>query len=591
MAEFTSQLYDILQPTPVSLKQLSAIVISAEIWRCEVDKYRSGNTLKEFRPSGKLISSKTTLIPDLPSVIYPMIDVYVKIFGDSMKGWLWRHYGEVFKFGYDHETSVLEYFEDFVCDYDGSIHYAKTAQRMMLCDRFDQGQIFLIACTYCFEDHIRQFYPVVSSESILPSNATDNLLLIYWKVVMETRIQASRSTVEIMVDCCMPHSGLSLEYFWNRVPPEKRLQKAIDLFVSDLRSFVRYILPKLNRQQLDEFLKEKGCELMYALLENSTYDEEFVLRTWLHVRNAMSENVFTNLLVKILQIEFMGFFVSSEFFHLCFEIWNSAPESLKRLATKAIASNEKVYEDLTILICHPPLWRKLKFMLAILSYATYEERNAFWRSCWDCLIYKIRGEDLHEIMKQCFQNEDEIIEFKKNVMADHNRVLDLCGFLLQEMYLNDLNDFVNFLLPEIQPARNFKQQLLQSTSFDNRWRNCSEKFIQKSKEFDEFISEAFNDVDVAKNFKNHLVSSPLIQNQILDIALFVPTEQLVKFTDLFVSNEEILLQLKTRIIDFLKENARDTDYKSRPSFISVLSWCLKSDEEVTKFKLTYLCDP
>ncbi|XP_065224894.1 uncharacterized protein LOC135848798 [Planococcus citri] len=590
MAEVTFGVFDILHPTPVPLRELSAIAISLEIWRCEINKYRSSNTLKEFRPSGELISLKTILVPDLPSVIYPMIDKYVKIFGDSMKGWLWRHYGEVFEFGHDHKTSVLEYFEDFVCDYDGSIHGGRTAKRMMLCDQFDQGQRFLIACTYCFEDHIRQFYQLISRESILPSNSTGNLLF-YWIIVLKFHIATSLDLVDSMLDYCMLRNGPSLEYFWNRVPPEQRLQKAIDLFMRGLRPFVRYILPKLNRQQLDEFLNEKGCELIYDLLTNSIYDEEFVLRTWAYVKNATNTIVFTNLVVKILQCEFMGFCIS---YPLCFEIWNSAPESLKRSTVEAIASNEKIYQDSPIMMRLPPLWREFKFMLAILSYATYEQRNAFWHNGWHRLIYKIRGEDLHAIMKLCFHNEDEITRFKENVMANHDSVLGLCGFLLQEMYLNDLNDFVNFLLPKIQPARNFKQQLLQSTFFDDRqFDPCSTRgtFIRKSEEFDEFISEACNDVDVATNVKNQLMSSPSIQNQISVDALFVTTEELIKFTDLFVLNEEILLQLKTRTIDFLKETARNTFYTSRPSFNSALSWCLGSDEEVTKFKLTYLCDP
>ncbi|XP_065224896.1 uncharacterized protein LOC135848801 isoform X1 [Planococcus citri] len=586
MAEIGSDVFDILNPTPVPLRELSAIVISLEIWRCEINKYRSSNTLKEFRPTSELISLKTILVPDLPSVIYPMIDKYVKIFGDSMKRWLGRHYVRIFKFQYDHNTCVLEYFEDFVCDYDGSIHYGRTAKRMMLCDRFEPDQKFLIACTYCFEDDTRQFYPLISFESILPNSSIEKLLLIYWKMFLENHIQASLGIVKLLFDCCMPVDGRSLEYFWNRVPPEQRLQKSIDLFTRDLRSFVRHILPKLNRQQLDEFLNEKGCELIYDLLTNSNYDEEFVLRTWAYVKNATNEVIFTNLVVKILQCEFMGFCIS---YPLCFEIWNSAPESLKRSTVEAIASNEKIYQDSPIMMRLPPLWREFKFMLAILSYATYEQRNAFWHNGWHRLIYKIRGEDLHAIMKLCFQNEDEITRFKENVMANHNEVLDLCGFLLQEMYLNDLNDFVNFLLPEIQTARNFKQQLLQFTFLDDGPSDFSKMFIQKSEEFDEFICGAYNDVDESKNFKNQLVSSFSIQNQILDIALFVPTEQLIKFTDLFVSNEEILLQLKTRMIDFLKETARDT--KSRPPFISVLSWCLGSDEEVAKFKLKYLSDP
>ncbi|XP_065224900.1 uncharacterized protein LOC135848801 isoform X2 [Planococcus citri] len=566
MAEITSDVFDIFHPTPVPLRELSAIVISLEIWRCEMNKHRSSDTLKEFSPSGELISLKTILVPDLPSVIYPMIDKYVKIFGHSMNGWLQIHYRIVFHFHYGDENSVLEYFEDFVCDYDGSIHYERTAKRMMHCDRFDVHQKFLIASTYCFEDDIVRIWPLgLKKTDSMYVNYSKNSHFKYWSYFLENVPMEDDVVEEVMFRDFMPLNGPSMKYFWNRVPPENRLQKAINVFARNLRSFVRYILPKLDHQQLDEFLMQDGCELMYALLKNAIYDEEVVLRTWAYVKNATNEIVFANLIAIILKCEFTGYCVRSKsesnkddrdlenFLNLCLEVWNSAPENLKRSAVEKIALNNALYDDFLFVIRLPPHWREFKFLLAILPYATYEKRNAFWHSGWHRLIYEIRGEDLHEIMKLCFQNDDEVTQFKKNVMANNNSVLDLCAFLLRDTYFNGLNDFVSFLLPEIQAARNFKQQLLQSTFFKDRHFYFSKIFIQKSKEFDEFISGAYNDVDVAKNFKNQFVSLPSIQKRILDCASFVPIEQLIKFTDLFVSNEEILLQIETRIVDFSKK--------------------------------------
>ncbi|XP_065223541.1 uncharacterized protein LOC135847769 [Planococcus citri] len=570
MAEITSDVFDIFHPTPAPLRELSAIVISLEICRCEINKHRSSNTLKEFRPSGELISLKTILIlvPDLPSVIYPMIDKYVKIFGHSMNGWLQSHYRIVFHFHYNNQNSVLEFFEDYVCDYDGTIHYERTAKRMMHCDRFDVHQKFLIACTYCFKDDIIRIWAALGLKKTdsLYVNYSKNSHFKYWSYFLENVPMEDDLVEEMMFRDFMPLNGPSLEYFWNRDPPEKCLQKANDLFVRDLRSFVRYILPKLDHQQLDEFLKDNGCELMHALLKNSNYDEEFILRTWLYVRNAMSEIVFTNLVMKILKCELMGGYMgpksesdqvdrdSGNFLHLCCELWNIAPESLKRSFVEQFASNEKLLENLatpTILPSLPP--REFTFLSAILSYATYEERNAFWHVGWHHLIFKTQEKYLHEIMKLCFQNEDEITEFKKNVMANNNNVRWFCELFLRQTHFKELNNFVSFLLPEIQAARNFKQQLLQSTFLDDQQCDFNKTFIQKSKEFDEFISGAYNDVDVATNFKNQLVSLPLNQKRILACASFVPIEQLIKFTELFVSNEEILLLIETRIVDFSKK--------------------------------------
>ncbi|XP_065222744.1 uncharacterized protein LOC135847224 isoform X2 [Planococcus citri] len=568
MAEITSDVFDVFHPTPAPLRELSAIVISLEIWRCEINKYRSSNTLKEFRPSGELISLQTILIlvPDLPSVIYPMIDKYVRIFGHSMNGWLRSHYRIVFHFHYDNQNSVLEYFEDFVCDYDGTIHYERTAKRIMQCDQFDVHQKFLIACTYCFEDDIVRIWPLgLKKTDSLYKKYSANSRFTYWIDFIGNVPLEDDLVEEVMFRDFMPLNGPSLEYFWNRVPPESRLQKAINVLVRDLPSFVRYILPKLDHQQLDEFLKHNGFTLMYALLTNSIYEEEFVLRTWAYVKNTTSEIVFTDLVMKILECEFNSFCMGPKsesdhvdrdvdyFIDLCCEVWNIAPENLKRSFVKEFASNEKLFDKMVLATIVPLQVREFKFVLTILLYATYKERNAFWHYGWKRLVFKTRNEDLHKIMKLCLQNEDEVTEFKKNVMANSYVIRRFCRLFLTQTYFNELNDIVSFLLPEIEAVRNFKQQLLQSTFLDDQHCDFIKSLMQKSEEFDEFISEAYNDVDVAKNFKNQLVSLPSIQKRILACASFVPIEQLIKFTDLFVSNEEFLLSIKTRIVELSKE--------------------------------------
>ncbi|XP_065223793.1 uncharacterized protein LOC135847975 [Planococcus citri] len=602
MAEIMSDVFDIFHPTPVPLRELSAMVISLEIWHCEINKYRSSNTLKEFHPSGELISLKTILILDLPSMIYSTINKYVKIFGDSMKGWLREHHSTVFKFQYVHETCILEYFRDFVYDYDGTIHYERTAKRMMQCDQFDVHQKFLIACTYCFEDDIIRIWPLgLKKTDSLYVNYSKNSHFKYWSYFLENVSMEDDSIEEEMLRDFMPLNGPSLEYFWNRVPPESRLQKAIDVFVRDLRSFVRYILPKLDHQQLDEFLKHNGCKLMYSLVKNSIYDEEFVLRTWAYVNNATNENVFTNLLTKMLECEFMGFFMRStvesdpddrdleNFLNLCLEVWNSAPENLKHLAGKKIASIVELLPHYPSVVFLPLPIREFKLVLAILSYATYEERNAFWHGGWHHLIFKTQEKYLHQIMKVCFQNEDEITELKKNVLANNNRVVKFCRSLLRDTYFKELNDFVSFLLPETQATRNFKQQLLQSTFLNDGFNDSCFSIVKKPKEFDEFIKDAYDSVVQSTNFKNELMSSPSVRTRLSIDALFIRIEQFTEFIETFVSTERILLGVKTHIIHFLKEEG--ANYKSMvpvSSFTSLLSWCLEGNEEASTLELSYL---
>ncbi|XP_065224887.1 uncharacterized protein LOC135848794 isoform X1 [Planococcus citri] len=610
MAEITSDVFDIFHPTPVALRELSAIAISLEIWRCEINKYRSSNTLNEFRPFGDPTISSKTLIRDLPSIIYRMIDKYAKIFGDSINYWLWRHHTAVFHFHYGNENSVLEYFEDFVCDYDGTIDYERTAKRMMQCDRFDVHQKFLIACTYCFKDDIIRIWPFgLEKTDSLYERYSENSRFTYWIDFIGNDIKITEPPIEeCMFDEFMSHNRSSLEYFWNLVSSENRLRKAIELFIADLPSFVRFILPKLDDQQLTGFLHKAGCELLYALLKNSCYDEEVALSTWIYVKNAMNEIAFTNLIMKVVQSEVRGSCVSSvldvddydydwpdehcvdgrrdldRFVQLCLEIWNTAGENLKRSAVRDITSNDRLFVDIFFCIGYPPISREFKFLFAVLSHATYEQKNAFWHNCWQYLITKTWVEDLDKIMRLCFRDEDEIFQFKKNIMADDEEALDYCSTLLTLAYFEELNQFAKFLLPEMQAARNFKQKILRLAFLNDRFNDSCIEIVKKRKEFDEFIKDAYGSVDLSTDFKNELMSSPSVQRRLSIDALYVPIEQLIEFIDTFVSTERILLGIKSRMIDYLKANAADFKLtKSESSFTSLLSWCLEGNEEISKY--------
>ncbi|XP_065225120.1 uncharacterized protein LOC135848945 [Planococcus citri] len=612
MAEITSDVFDIFHPTPVSLRELSAIVISLEIWRCEINKYRSRNTLNEFHPSGELISSKT-LIRDLPPIIYHMIDKYVEIFGDSMKDWLWRHHRAVFKFHYNSQNSVLEYFEDFVCDYDGTIDYEKTAERMMQCDQFEVHQKFLIACTYCFKKDILRIWPLrLKKTDSLYRSYSENPQFQYWINFLEYHIRFTYSTIlEWMSYKFMPLSRSFLEYFWNIVSSEKRLRIAINLCINDLPSLVRFILPKLDDQQLNEFLHENGCELLYVLLKKSCCDEEVILSTWICVKNMMNEIAFSNLIVKMMQAELRNGYVTSklhldgcswfadscrddrrdidDFVQLCIEIWNTAAKNLKRSAVRDIASNNELFKDRRYLDVSPTP-RELKFSLAVLSHATYEQRNAFWYNCWQYLITETWGEGLHKIMRLCLRDEDEITQFKKNVIANDESVLFACSESFNQTYFDEVNDFLRFLLPEEEAARNFKQKILRLAVRNGRFSDSCVTIAKKQKEFDEFIRDAYGNVDPSTDFKNKLLSSTLIQKPSSVGALFVPIEQVIEFMGTFVSTKRILLEVKNRVINFLKKQAAVCIHKlpfAKYSLNSLLWWCFESNEEVPKSELSY----
>ncbi|XP_065224268.1 uncharacterized protein LOC135848308 [Planococcus citri] len=391
MAEIFPDVYDIVHPTPVSLKELAAMAVSLEIWRCEINKHRTSDTLRKFWPSCECASLKT-ILPDLPSTIADMIAKYVRKLALSMQNWLNVHYTKVFRFHYNSKTYVLNKFDDFVCDYNGTVHRERTAKRMMDSDSLSQAEKFKIACAYFFDDHITRIWPSVCENMNLSDiNFDENPELYYWISCFRNKSPRipgypyGSFVDERMLKKCMTNGRQSLEYFWDRIPPRSRMQTAVDCFHTSTQSFVRFILPILDEVQLDEFVNENGVELMHALLLDSSHDETFVLSTWIYIRNIMNLSKITDLVVKMLQTEGKGLVDPSiggrklkNWLYLCSEIVNTLPLDLKLTIIRTILSNNNNNVLVESRDAGSGSWRTIEVLLYILSCVPVEERNVFW---------------------------------------------------------------------------------------------------------------------------------------------------------------------------------------------------------------------
>ncbi|XP_065223060.1 uncharacterized protein LOC135847456 [Planococcus citri] len=708
MAEKTCNAYDIMHPTPASLQHLSVIGVGLQLWRSEINEYRESRTLERFRASeSDNIASLRTKLPKLPSVIYDVIDEYVARLGNSIADWLEEHSRTVSYFERyirSFHSEVLEYFDDFVVDYnEATIDFVKTAERMMHYDDFDDVFKFIVACRYFLEDHVRRIWPSVRGKMRFRSSNFDKNPQLYYLICrLSNRFyeipttgryySTDYSTVEDkMLYAClhMPGNSLAINYFWNRVPYEDQIRMAIELFrgqkqeffvrcillklndqqlekfVSGMGEFwiqelpldkwhvvqlvINYlwkfmtfemqmriakavfrrnrecfascILPKLNDLQVEKFFNEKDSELMGDLMNDFSRDEELIFHAWTCIIKAMNGSTFTNLVMNKLRTE-AGYSCFSRYGHqelkkwsqrFC-ELWNSAPHHLKRLAIVDISS------DLKLTICRQDEWVRTRasvdiscdvefmlcrlrtratcceFLLSILSDFTLEERQSFWRNCWKNFMLNKNARDLQRIMEVCFEHEnDGMIKFKENVIAESENLQLRCISLLSRANFDELDVLVNFSCSfSAETAKLLKQRLLQSSFIGERSEFCCTHIVH-CEEFDTFINNAYGSVDLANDFKHQLVSSSNNLGRMLD-RVRLPEfsyEALRKFIETFVSNEQILQLVKSSIIDHLKERAirrssiKD-DYSER-SFDQFLLWCLGSNEQlmVMEFKRTY----
>ncbi|XP_065226106.1 uncharacterized protein LOC135849533 isoform X6 [Planococcus citri] len=480
-----------------TLKENSTNAIAFQVLRSEVNKYRTRNELQNFDPE-ELHTSLREKLPDLPTTIYDTIEEYVIKLGLSVENWLTEHHKTIFRYHYAHQNYILYDFDEFVGDSAGGIDWGKTAERMMGCDMFSKTKKFKVAGMYCFEDDVRRIWPSVWKKIGLNQIEYHECpQLYYWicRLSNKLRMIPTRRNVSVdeeMFNVCIFGTGTSWEYFWNRLSTREQFIIVDDLSKDSVFTFVELILPKLNDQQLEKFVNgsESGCNLICSLMTNVPHDfnhrdDQCFLQAWMHMKNVMSEDVFTELIAKMWEIEskhyrsyrfknrWYGWVDQNQYKRICCrfrQVWTSAPHNVTTSVTKNIVPKLRLY-NFNRDYSHEPREHdrrnkdpvnSLEFLFTILSDASLKERNSFWCKCWPDLIEGAHFNDLPRIMRMCFENNDQIIQFKENVIAGSEEMKYVCDQLLTYAYFEELNKLVDFCFPNEDSAKHYKQQLLQS---------------------------------------------------------------------------------------------------------------------------------
>ncbi|XP_065224191.1 uncharacterized protein LOC135848256 isoform X2 [Planococcus citri] len=605
IAEVRPRVYDILHPTPVPLAQLSAIVTSFEVWRYEMNTHRMRNNLSDFLENREYCNIKLeTILPDIPRVINDLIQGYIRKFQRSIKNWFDSHSKSVFTSYDSSENCILNDFDDFVTDFKGDVDYVRTAERMMRCDRLDDTVKFKIACIYYFEDDIRRIWPSVF-EAITSRGVKYRGELGYW--INRLTNQLDKKDVceddhfeiceSIFEHCVTSENRSSMEYFWNHVRPDNRLEKAS--VMRDGKCLARFILPKLDDLQLSEFVNTYGCSLMTELLDYQLAEGIDIVPTWMYIRNYMNESPFLELseyMLEWLASNDENKIANNKLF-LCREIWNSAPHNLKKSIVRKILSNTELFNTLVSRLNKNGISEStpmfVKLLLNFLPSATFDERSSFWNNYWHQLIALARCKYLQQFIKLCFGNEVDITRFKTNVMANSEHLRRFCIALVKGanfQKFEKLNDLVKFCYPEVQQARNFKQELLQLALLGE---DCqfSNAMVRNVYNLNRFINKTYNGAELSVEFKNKLMMSPAFENFVslrVRSTKIYDLIEIKKFVEQFKLTEQTLVQIKTRVIDSFKESltggGSSRDLLKKKSLNYFLLWCLESDAEVDEFK-------
>ncbi|XP_065204465.1 uncharacterized protein LOC135834500 isoform X3 [Planococcus citri] len=617
MTETASNVYDLVYPSPATLKEISCNALITGLWHWEVDN-RKIDDYYEFISELNLCKNLDAYIP---SSIKLIIDAYIDKFMTSMDKWSGYHCENLLHIHLDDENCILHDFYDFsTCERDGTIHYIRTAKRLMTCDLFSNNEKFKIACMYCFEDDIRRIWPSVSEEFYLEDIDFDAYpQLFYWICVLRNELDRIPNPEDDPIDVVMlrvspspSHHWSSVVYFWNRICPENQLDEALNLYEEDEVSLVRFILPKLSDEVLNKFVAAKGGDLIYNLFITS-YGKSCVLPTWMYFRNKMSEVGFINLMVLFMCYETKDYYIvenalnensvqlgvrssNEDETYLCCEMWRNSPDELKRSAIRSILSKDHVFSKPDTI---PPKFRETRFLLTVLLDASIKERNTFWHKNWRYLIVGTRGKDLHRIMELCFRYEADIAKFKDTMIVCRDDVARICVYcmpLLEHGYFKETDDYLIFCCPETWRRKLLKQLILRMVFFDRNF-SLTFRHLLELESMNEFIKDAFEDADIelATEFNNDLVlacTNKDLLRQCIDCGENFSSRYLIRFIDILVQTEEVRITLKKNIMNYVKDFLINGDITnvSVDDLQTIVLWCLGNDDEVINFKRSLSID-
>ncbi|XP_065220505.1 uncharacterized protein LOC135845668 [Planococcus citri] len=609
MTEIVDNVYDVVYPSPQPLTDISAIAVAVQLWRLHFREHNIENIIAFYESVASVpdIITLRKIIPNVPTVIDYICVEYVKKLIYTTERWIEFHFRVIFSYHRSGCFDILNDFEDIVGDFDGSIHYVRTAQRMMRCDGISLEEKFRIACVYCFEDDIRRIWPTMSDKMNLDEMTFDECPhLYYWVCYIRNELdkipnEEGIPVDDLMLDYTSSRTTSSFDYFWSRASLEFRYHKAIHLSMNCRTPFCgRFLLSKFNEQHLNEFINQKGGDIIFHT-STSTDHTHYVLPIWMYIKDRIDESNFTSIIERMLYNESNNYDYSIEKykyiilqFHndtdvtVSCEIWHLARPTLKRSVIENLLPNEWLFQRDGSL--EPDCPRKVQLLITILLDATAEERNAFWRKNWLNLLTSTRTSDLNRIMKLCFANDNEIFQYKKNTMARYENLSETVAKLFHYGYIKELCNILDFCCVDIRSRNELKRRFLES-NFLVEYPVQFAFVIREEKAMHEFIDGAHDgNAHLANEFRSKFVSWPLTVKQLLPCIMMNTMnsfQQVMEFVDSFASYGQNVDRLKKSLVEELKPYLIEgatlfSDFKYLPEFIV---WSLGGDEDlVTKFK-------
>ncbi|XP_065208950.1 uncharacterized protein LOC135837562 [Planococcus citri] len=593
--------------TPSSLQLLASTKVALMLWqrRCaalglsylDLDRFR-------YWFEKLIFSCEEILIVRIPSRIKSQIDDNIFTSGKELLKWQCFH-ASVFK---DEETRFSKCIKHIVLDFSGKIGYKATALNILNSAEFADVENYRMACLYSLEDHVRRFWPLVSTEDL--NDTYDTCNLSYWNGVMESGENSiidgpTKPFIERWMELAnRGGDAAGFEDFYQMLPDYEyetgENPSIFDLEDYEFRAAIRSF-PSLNRIQVEEVFREKASAMFGILaMDDDQRFLQFARQSWNLVRHLIldDEPRFFSVLYTLWKIAFCpdSFMRTShtrcdEINELLVEIWSDASDELK-----AAVSDNYIYEfferdnfDVYWMssICHSH-GHDMKFMIDLLNTLISRDMDKawLWRDNWHGFALRANVSDFEQLISSCLVNNEDEVKFYKNCLLDFEHFFrDLIG----NGFYSDLRDYLYFCSKDPKHFQLLAKKELES-NLDIILIHNDDEFAK----FEWFVGELFsNEKKDVDEFKAQMISSA---GSLKDLLAARRNNREIRSNDFstligrFATAEDEYNLVKRNLLEQCRSYPMNCSGRGKGrikffvEWIEFLEWCIPDPEEHSAFK-------
>ncbi|XP_065218663.1 uncharacterized protein LOC135844396 isoform X14 [Planococcus citri] len=313
--------------TALKLEKMASVSVAIALWNRATDDvvlpdmiwehYEWCESLKEEVP--KWVEALPVLKSFAPSIMNHFYAVE-----SSVRDWI--SYLQQMVFDEENDSDLYQHISYIIWHPNGTVNTAETARNLLKSNALSVGKKFRLACIYCLQEDIVMLWPSVKHHHEVASIKVNRrpFLMYYWKCycageLQNIRMRSDEPIEEFMIMKPSVNNWSAIEYFFDRLDANRRVQMVISLIDRRGERFQKLLLLKLDESQRLQVIMGKLEDIVgiYAYWEH--YEE--VVNTWYYVRDVISEHEF----VSLFDVMYEN---STEEFVLT-EIWNTARDDLK----------------------------------------------------------------------------------------------------------------------------------------------------------------------------------------------------------------------------------------------------------------------